>query len=75
MVNIDQLTVRADAGGGNAVLDSAYSLLQGLYPPTQKSQITLGDGTKVLPPLGGYQYVPGKFKLQSDLFRSLIDFL
>ncbi|KAJ8593684.1 phosphoglycerate mutase-like protein [Rhizopogon salebrosus TDB-379] len=58
VVNIDQLTVRADAGGGNAILDSAYSLLQGLYPPTSKSQITLGDGQKVVAPLGGYQYVP-----------------
>ncbi|OAX42612.1 phosphoglycerate mutase-like protein [Rhizopogon vinicolor AM-OR11-026] len=58
VANIDQLTVRADAGGGNAILDSAYSLLQGLYPPTQKSEITLGNGEKVLSPLGGYQYIP-----------------
>ncbi|KAG1745324.1 phosphoglycerate mutase-like protein [Suillus lakei] len=58
VVNIDQLAVRADAGGGNVILDSAYALLQGLYPPTQKSEITLANGQTVLPPLGGYQYVP-----------------
>ncbi|KAG1814020.1 histidine phosphatase superfamily [Suillus subaureus] len=58
VVNIDQLAVRSDAGGGNGILNSAYALLQGLYPSTQKSQITLANGTKVTPPLGGYQYIP-----------------
>ncbi|KAG1771227.1 phosphoglycerate mutase-like protein [Suillus occidentalis] len=58
VVNVDQLTVRADAGGGNVILNSAYALLQGLYPSTQKSAITLANGTTILPPLGGYQYVP-----------------
>ncbi|KAG1738267.1 phosphoglycerate mutase-like protein [Suillus lakei] len=58
VVNIDQLKVRADAGGGNAILNSAYALVQGLYPSTKKSEMTLANGTKVLPPLGGYQYVP-----------------
>ncbi|KAG0704898.1 phosphoglycerate mutase-like protein [Suillus ampliporus] len=58
VVNIDQLAVRADAGGGNVILDSAYALLQGLYPPTKKSEMTLADGQTIIPPLGGYQYVP-----------------
>ncbi|KAG2149423.1 phosphoglycerate mutase-like protein [Suillus cothurnatus] len=58
VVDVNQLAVRADAGGGNGILNSAYALLQGLYPSTQKSEITLANGTKVLPPLGGYQYVP-----------------
>ncbi|KAG1753616.1 histidine phosphatase superfamily [Suillus paluster] len=58
VVNIDQLAVRADAGGGNVILDSAYALLQGLYPPTQKSEVTLGNGQTVISPLGGYQYIP-----------------
>ncbi|KAG1779558.1 histidine phosphatase superfamily [Suillus placidus] len=58
MANIDQLVVRADGGGGNAIVNSAYALIQGLYPPTQKSSIVLANGTTVLPPLGGYQYVP-----------------
>jgi hypothetical protein len=58
VVDVDQLFVRADAGGGNVILDSAYALLQGLYPPTKDSKIQLGDGTSVTSPLGGYQYVP-----------------
>ena len=57
-VDIDQLFVRADAGGGNVILDSAYALLQGLYPPTPGSTSTLANGTMVEAPLGGYQYIP-----------------
>ncbi|KAH7882999.1 phosphoglycerate mutase-like protein [Phlebopus sp. FC_14] len=58
VVDIDQLFVRADAGGGNAILDSAYALLQGLYPPTEKAKMSLATGKSVTPPLGGYQYIP-----------------
>lgn len=58
MVDVDQLFVRADAGGGDVALDSAYALLQGLYPPTKEASIVLGDGEVVTSPLGGYQYVP-----------------
>ncbi|KAI6038589.1 phosphoglycerate mutase-like protein [Pisolithus marmoratus] len=58
VVDVDQLYVRADAGGGDVILDSAYALLQGLYPPTPNSAITLASGQVVAPPLGGYQYVP-----------------
>jgi hypothetical protein len=58
IADIDQLFVRADAGGGNVILDSAYALLQGLYPPTPGSMSTLGNGTTVEAPLGGYQYIP-----------------
>ncbi|KAG2047038.1 phosphoglycerate mutase-like protein [Suillus hirtellus] len=58
VADINQLAVRADAGGGNVILNSAYALLQGLYPSTQESEITLANGTTVLSPLGGYQYVP-----------------
>jgi len=43
VVDIDQLFVRADAGGGNVILDSAYALLQGLYPPTSESTSILGN--------------------------------
>ncbi|KAG2136497.1 phosphoglycerate mutase-like protein [Suillus bovinus] len=49
VANIDQLTVRADAGGGNVILNSAYALLQGLYPSTQNSAIALANGTTVPP--------------------------
>ncbi|KIK82243.1 hypothetical protein PAXRUDRAFT_14829 [Paxillus rubicundulus Ve08.2h10] len=58
VADVDQLYVRADAGGGNVILDSAYALLQGLYPPTKESKTTLANGQTVTPPLGGYQYVP-----------------
>ncbi|KAH0831203.1 phosphoglycerate mutase-like protein [Lanmaoa asiatica] len=58
VVDVDQLFVRADAGGGNVILDSAYALLQGLYPPTAESKSTLASGQTVEAPLGGYQYVP-----------------
>ena len=58
IVDIDQLSVRADAGGGNVILDSAYALLQGLYPPTPESTSTLANGEVVEAPLGGYQYIP-----------------
>jgi len=58
VADIDQLFVRADAGGGNVILDSAYALLQGLYPPTSASKSTLANGKTVEAPLGGYQYIP-----------------
>lgn len=58
VVDVDQLYVRADAGGGDVILDSAYALMQGLYPPTPESTITLANGQVATSPLGGYQYVP-----------------
>lgn len=58
IVDVDQIRIRADAGGGDVILDSAYALTQGLYPPTPESTITLGNGEVVTSPLGGYQYVP-----------------
>ncbi|KAI9572010.1 phosphoglycerate mutase-like protein [Boletus coccyginus] len=58
IADVDQLYVRADVGGGDVILDSAYALLQGLYPPTPKSVSTLADGKTVESPLGGYQYIP-----------------
>lgn len=58
IADIDQLFVRADAGGGNVALDSAYALLQGLYPPMTASNSMLANGKTVQAPLGGYQYIP-----------------
>lgn len=59
MVNIDQLLVRADAAGeGSVILMSVQGLLQGLFPPTTDNNITLANGTTVVSPLGGYQYIP-----------------
>ena len=58
IADVDQLFIRADAGGGNVILDSTYALLQGLYPPTPESTSILANGETVQAPLGGYQYVP-----------------
>ncbi|OAQ72294.1 histidine acid phosphatase [Pochonia chlamydosporia 170] len=52
---LSQLQVTAPQ---DAVLhNSALTFLQGLYPPTGKTE-TLANGTKVEGPLGGYQYIP-----------------
>ncbi|KAH7906411.1 histidine phosphatase superfamily [Hygrophoropsis aurantiaca] len=69
VVDVDQLFIRADSGGGNVVLDSAYGLLQGLYPPTSASTITLANGSTITGPLGGYQYVPVDAYFQFHLAR------
>lgn len=62
VANISQLLVRADAASeGSVIVNSAYGLLQGLYPPTSDNNITLSNGTTVISPLGGYQYIPGKW--------------
>lgn len=61
VVDDRQVLVRADNGGeGGAIVDSAVALLQGLYPPTPNSRTSLANGTTVVGPLGGYQYVPGE---------------
>jgi len=53
-----QLLVRADAGGeGGVIFESAISLLQGLFPPTPDYNTTLSNGTNVVGPFNGYQYV------------------
>ncbi|KIJ63579.1 hypothetical protein HYDPIDRAFT_175942 [Hydnomerulius pinastri MD-312] len=59
LADINQVFVLADAGGGGSViLNSIGGLLQGLYPATPESTITLANGTTILGPLGGYQYIP-----------------
>ncbi|KAG5648396.1 hypothetical protein DXG03_004970 [Asterophora parasitica] len=59
LVNDAQFRVRADAGGeGGVILNSAQSLLQGLYPANTGVQTTLANGTTITAPLGGYQYIP-----------------
>ena len=60
VVNINQIDVRADAGGGGSViLNSVYGLLGGLFPPTPDNNIALANGTTITGPFGGYQYIPG----------------
>lgn len=59
VVDDRQLLIRADNGGeGGAIVDSAVALLQGLFPPTPRSRTNLANGTTVVGPFGGYQYVP-----------------
>lgn len=59
LVNYAQLRVRADAGGeAGVILNSAMSLLQGLFPSNPNSGTKLANGTTVTAPLGGYQYIP-----------------
>ncbi|BFZ61339.1 hypothetical protein YB2330_002404 [Saitoella coloradoensis] len=67
VANVDQLDVKADAGGeGNVVLLSAYAFWEGVYPPTARENITLANGTTVTSPLGGYQYVPVTTIVETD---------
>ncbi|KAG5639427.1 hypothetical protein H0H81_002298 [Sphagnurus paluster] len=59
LVNDAQFRVRADAGGeGGVILNSALSLLQGLFPADANTKTTLANGTTITAPLGGYQYIP-----------------
>ncbi|KAK0228724.1 histidine phosphatase superfamily [Armillaria fumosa] len=59
IANLDQIQVRADGGGeGGVIVNSAMSLLQGLFPATSSYNVTLANGTNVVGPLGGYQYIP-----------------
>ncbi|KAI3609051.1 phosphoglycerate mutase-like protein [Moniliophthora roreri] len=53
-----QIQVLSKNGGeGNVVFDSAIALLQGLYPPSSRNRITLANGTTIVAPLSGYQYI------------------
>ncbi|KAG6382080.1 hypothetical protein JVT61DRAFT_718 [Boletus reticuloceps] len=59
IVDTHELHIHAKAGGEGAVIfDSAIALLQGLYPPNKNNKILLANGTTVVSPLSGYQYVP-----------------
>ena len=60
LANLKQVHVRVKTGSeGTAVFDSSIALLQGLFPPNIKNREQLADGTVVVAPLGGYQYIPG----------------
>ncbi|OAX32363.1 phosphoglycerate mutase-like protein [Rhizopogon vinicolor AM-OR11-026] len=59
LVQNDQVLVHAKAGGeGTAIFDSGIAALQGLFPPNSKNMIELANGTTIVTPLGGYQYIP-----------------
>ena len=56
IVNDAQLLVRADGGGeGVVIMNSAISLVQGLYPANANYSVTLANGSTITGPLGGYQ--------------------
>lgn len=60
LANLKQVHVRVKTGSeGTSVFDSAIALLQGLFPPNTKNREQLADGTVVVAPLDGYQYIPG----------------
>ena len=62
IVNDQEVLVIADNGSeGNVILDSAQALLQGLYPPTSESRSRLANGTTVVGPFNGYQYIPSTY--------------
>ncbi|KAG1826535.1 histidine phosphatase superfamily [Suillus variegatus] len=59
LVDTHEVHVHVKAGGeGTVIFDSAIALLQGLFPPNPANKIVLANGTTVIAPLGGYQYVP-----------------
>ncbi|KAF9220493.1 phosphoglycerate mutase-like protein [Gyrodon lividus] len=59
LFNQSQVYIRADLGGEDGVVyDSCVSLTQGLWPGTINNNITLANGSTIVAPLGGYQYVP-----------------
>lgn len=65
LVDNQQIHVRIKAGGeGTVVFDSAIALLQGLFPPNSHNKIQLANGSTIVAPLGGYQYVPGRLMSQ-----------
>ncbi|GAA5972417.1 hypothetical protein JCM11641_001835 [Rhodosporidiobolus odoratus] len=58
----------ADAGGeGSVISDSAQAMWQGFYPPRENvSTISLANGSDIVSPLGGYQYVKVETVLPVD---------
>ena len=54
-----KINVHAKSGGeGAAIFDSSIALSQGLFPPTTLNKMELANGSTVVSPLGGYQYLP-----------------
>ncbi|CAK5273971.1 unnamed protein product [Mycena citricolor] len=59
IVDIHQILVRADSSGDGTVFQqSVAAVVQGLYPPTDQYEITLGNGSTILGAMGGYQFIP-----------------
>jgi prostatic aicd phosphatase len=65
--NQDQVHIQADAGGeGGVIFNSAVALTQGLWANTTAFNSTLADGSVVVGPFSGYQYVPSKWTFYVD---------
>jgi len=60
LFNQTQVYARADgsSGEGGVIVDSAVSLLQGLFPANPNYTTTLANGSTIEGPLNGYQIVP-----------------
>ncbi|KAH9950620.1 phosphoglycerate mutase-like protein [Amylocystis lapponica] len=57
--NASQVQVSAIVSDeGSATVDSATALVQGLWPPTPFANTTLANGSTIVSPFDGYQYVP-----------------
>ena len=70
LLETEQVLLSADASDeGGVIYDSAVAFSQGLWPTTPLANTTLANGTTVVAPLGGYQYVPGVW-LDSRAFRT-----
>jgi prostatic aicd phosphatase len=66
--NQDQVHIQADAGGeGGVIFNSAVALTQGLWANTTAFNSTLADGSVVVGPFGGYQYVPSEWNFYVEL--------
>ncbi|KAH9950621.1 phosphoglycerate mutase-like protein [Amylocystis lapponica] len=58
LFNVSQVQVWADGGDeGGVIVDSAAALVQGLWPATPTDSTTLANGSTIVSPLGGFQYV------------------
>ncbi|KAG8220362.1 histidine phosphatase superfamily [Butyriboletus roseoflavus] len=63
----NKVNVHAKSGGESAaIFDSGIAMLQGMFPPTLHNKIELANGSAVISPLGGYQYVPVEMATVGD---------
>lgn len=63
----NKVNVHAKSGGESAaIFDSGIALLQGMFPPTVHNKMELANGSTIVSPLGGYQYVPVEMATVGD---------
>jgi len=70
----NQVNVHAKPDGeGAAIFDSTIALLQGMFPPTSHNKIELANGSTIVAPLGGYQYVPVETEVVDHVLQPWTD--